>query len=422
MLAKLLEDFVKAEEIKVFTLAELRELLLLASLLSSKYLCQEHQSLKRRDKREAMAWFVRMWGFVFVILSVVIVFPSQQSWSPAEAIRSSHFDFRQEDFQPGKSSPLTFSFKEAPAFRNGKECGRINRTREKKACDPAYVHIAITLDAEYLRGSMAAVLSVLQHASCPDNIFFHFLVTEMELELQTLVRTTFPYLKFKFYYFNADLVKGLISSSVRQALEQPLNYARNYLANMLEPCVRRVIYLDSDLVVVDDVSKLWNISLGEIRTVGAPEYCHANFTKYFSKATFWSDEQLSKSFQGRNPCYFNTGVMVIDLMKWRLNNFTKKIEHWMEVQKEKRIYELGSLPPFLLVFAGNVEPVDHRWNQHGLGGDNVNGSCRNLHPGPVSLLHWSGKGKPWLRIDAKDPCPLDSLWAPYDLYVASSRR
>lgn len=412
---------------KRFTLAELRELVLLASLLlRSKYFSRKQRTLKCQElNREAMAWFIRMWGFSFVVIFIVIVFPSQQSWSPAEAIRSSPLDFQRngEGFKltavPNQLtfSDFLFSFKEAPAFRNGGECplSGLNGT----VCDPAYVHIAITLDAEYLRGSIAAVLSVLQHASCPENVFFHFLVSGMETKLQNLVRSTFPYLKFKVYSFNADLVKGLISSSVRQALEQPLNYARNYLAGMLEPCVERVIYLDSDLVVVDDVSKLWNISLGA-RTVGAPEYCHANFTKYFS-AAFWSDEELSRTFQGRKPCYFNTGVMVIDLAKWRLKNYTEELEHWMEVQKEKRIYELGSLPPFLLVFAGSVEPVEHRWNQHGLGGDNVIGSCRNLHPGPVSLLHWSGKGKPWLRLDSKKPCPLDNLWAPYDLYVSSSQ-
>ncbi|KAL0430091.1 UNVERIFIED_CONTAM: putative galacturonosyltransferase-like 3 [Sesamum radiatum] len=108
--------------------------------------------------------------------------------------------------------------------------------------------------------------------------------------------------------------------------------------------------------------------------------------------------------------------MVIDLTKWRTQGFTQKLEHWMRIQKRYRIYELGSLPPFLLVFAGNVEGVEHRWNQHGLGGDNLEGLCRDLHPGPVSLLHWSGKGKPWLRLDAKKACTLDNLWAPYDLF------
>lgn len=75
---------------------------------------------------------------------------------------------------------------------------------------------------------------------------------------------------------------------------------------------------------------------------------------------------------------------------------------------------------FLLVLAGNIKAVDHRWNQHGLGGDNIEGKCRNLHPGPISLLHWSGKGKPWLRLDSRKPCSVDYLWAPYDLYRSSS--
>ncbi|CAN1284122.1 Probable galacturonosyltransferase-like 4 [Linum perenne] len=33
----------------------------------------------------------------------------------------------------------------------------------------------MTLDINYLRGTMAAVLSMLQHSSCPENLSFHFL-------------------------------------------------------------------------------------------------------------------------------------------------------------------------------------------------------------------------------------------------------
>jgi hypothetical protein len=33
--------------------------------------------------------------------------------------------------------------------------------------------------------------------------------------------------------------------------------------------VRRIIYFDSDLIVVDDVAKLWNINLGA-HVLGAP--------------------------------------------------------------------------------------------------------------------------------------------------------
>ncbi|KAB2624337.1 galacturonosyltransferase-like 3 [Pyrus ussuriensis x Pyrus communis] len=285
-------------------------------------------------------------------------------------------------------------FREAPAFRNGRGCPRTawSSLDQHSHYDPSIIHIAMTLDATYLRGSVAGVFSVLQHATCPENIVFHFIAASHRNRrssdlLRHAITSTFPYLTFHVYHFDSSLVRGKISYSVRRALDQPLNYARIYLADLLPSGVRRIIYFDSDLIVVDDVAKLWRIDLGR-RVLGAPEYCHANFTNYFTPK-FWSNAAFAAEFKGRRACYFNTGVMVIDLWKWREGKYTQKLEHWMRVQKRCRIYELGSLPPFLLVFAGDVEGVEHRWNQHGLGGDNVEGLCRDLHPGPLTVPHES---------------------------------
>ncbi|OWM66334.1 probable galacturonosyltransferase-like 1 [Punica granatum] len=323
------------------------------------------------------------------------------------------------------ATPAVQQFKEAPKFYNSPDCLAIDTGLDgtetvdsglPSICSDKAVHVAMTLDLAYLRGSMAVILSALQHTSCPENISFHF-VTSASADSSLLRRTiaaSFPYLRFEIYSLEESSVLGLISTSIREALDCPLNYARNYLANLLPPCIRRVVYLDSDLVLVDDILNLAATPLGDTAVLAAPEYCNANFTSYFTP-TFWSNPTLSLTFEGRNACYFNTGVMVIDLERWRKGDCTMKIVEWMELQKRMRIYELGSLPPFLLVFAGNIAPVDHRWNQHGLGGDNFRGLCRNLHPGSVSLLHWSGKGKPWARLDENRACPMDALWAPYDL-------
>ncbi|KAM1179353.1 hypothetical protein ACFX2J_018401 [Malus domestica] len=323
-----------------------------------------------------------------------------------------------ERLREALATSTTQRFKEAPKFYNSPSCPDLNNHEHKVAvCSDEAVHVAMTLDAAYLRGSMAAILSVLQHSSCPENVIFHFVSSSSTSNSQLLQQTiakSFPYLKFRVYPFDDSAVEGLISTSIRSALDCPLNYARNYLANILPTCVRHVVYLDSDIILVDDISKLASTPLGPTQVLAAPEYCNANFTSYFT-ASFWSNPTLSLTFENRKACYFNTGVMVIDLDKWRSGGYTDRIVEWMELQKRMRIYELGSLPPFLLVFAGNIAAVDHRWNQHGLGGDNFRGLCRDLHPGPVSLLHWSGKGKPWVRLDANRPCPLDALWAPYDL-------
>ncbi|KAF8407974.1 hypothetical protein HHK36_007114 [Tetracentron sinense] len=276
-------------------------------------------------------------SLIIIVLVFLLISPS------SKAIRSLLSTVNDNGDEPQMRFDGLPRFAEAPKYRNGVECP-VSVKGSLSSCNPFHVHITMTLDAEYLRGSIATVHFVLKHTSCPENVFFHFIAAD------------------------EDLVKNLISSSIRQALENPLNYARSYLADILEPCVNRVIYLDSDLVVVDDIKKLWSISLTGSRTIGA----------------------------GRKLCYFNKGVMVMDLVRWREGNFRRRIEYWMEFQKQRRIYELGSLPPFLLVFAGDVVGIDHRWNQHGLGGDNVVASCRSLHSGSVSLLHWSWKGKPYM--------------------------
>ncbi|KAK1389366.1 Hexosyltransferase [Heracleum sosnowskyi] len=321
------------------------------------------------------------------------------------------------------STPITPStsilqqFKQAPEFYNSPNCPSILKSNDYHLCYDNAVHVAMTLDAAYIRGSMAAILSVLQHSSCPQNIVFHFVTSASSNAslLHATIAASFPYLKFQVYPFDDSYVARLISTSIRSALDCPLNYARSYFPSILPSCIQKIVYLDSDLVLVDDIAKLSETPLADDIVLAAPEYCNANFTTYFTP-TFWSNPSLSLTFANRKACYFNTGVMVIDLARWRAGDYTRRLEEWMELQKRMRIYELGSLPPFMLVFAGNIAPVDHKWNQHGLGGDNFRGLCRDLHPGPVSLLHWSGKGKPWVRLDNNRPCPLDALWAPYDLF------
>ena len=112
------------------------------------------------------------------------------------------------------------AFLRAPPFRNAADCGAgADNDTTANVYDPWLVHIATTLDEEYLRVSIAAVHSVVQHARCPESV----------------VRAVFLQLWFKACYLDLGRVCELISTSVRQALEQPLNYARNYLAELLTP-------------------------------------------------------------------------------------------------------------------------------------------------------------------------------------------
>ena len=117
---------------------------------------------------------------------------------------------------PRRSSTLPV-FQEAPTFRNGKECivsapsswrSGYSQLQEEEdddteLCDSTTVHIAMTLDAAYLRGLVVGILSILQHAACPENVVFHFMVSERQRDLKATLQATFPYLRFILYHFDS---------------------------------------------------------------------------------------------------------------------------------------------------------------------------------------------------------------------------
>lgn len=111
------------------------------------------------------------------------------------------------------TSPNVLAFREASAFRNGENWG---------STETSHIHVSMTLDANYLRGTMLAILSILQHSTCPDNFEFHFPCAHFKHGVFSN-NSTFPYLHYKVYRFDSKWVWGKISKLIWQALDQPLN-------------------------------------------------------------------------------------------------------------------------------------------------------------------------------------------------------
>ncbi|CAI9756012.1 unnamed protein product [Fraxinus pennsylvanica] len=124
--------------------------------------------------------------------------------------------------------------------------------------------------------------SVNTHLALKYNLPFVSSIAPDTSHLNLTIAKSFPYLQINFYPFDDLSVARLISTSIRAALDCPLNYARNYLTDLLPECVQKVVYLDSDLVLVDDIAKLAATPLGDKAVLAAPEYCNANFTSYFT--------------------------------------------------------------------------------------------------------------------------------------------
>lgn len=88
------------------------------------------------------------------------------------------------------------------------------------------------------------------------------------------------------------------------------SYARLFVAEMLPESVERVLYVDCDMIICDNLLELWNTSL-EGRVLGAVQDSVGEQTK---SAVGMKAEQK----------YFNAGLLLIHLKQWRKQKMGQK--------------------------------------------------------------------------------------------------
>ncbi|MGX2950933.1 glycosyltransferase family 8 protein, partial [Ursidibacter sp. B-7004-1] len=96
-------------------------------------------------------------------------------------------------------------------------------------------------------------------------------------------------------------------------------YARLKMANYLPNHIDKIIYLDVDILVQGSLSELWNIELNECY-IGA---CIDSFIE-FSQSDYKRKIGLENS-----EYYFNAGVLLVNLVKWRKNDVFSLCEEWL---------------------------------------------------------------------------------------------
>jgi lipopolysaccharide biosynthesis glycosyltransferase len=139
-------------------------------------------------------------------------------------------------------------------------------------------------------------------------------------------------------------------------------YYRLFLADVIPADARRVVYLDSDLVVLHDVSELAHADL-EGRTVGAVQSFSTPYLRVAGPAFAAVDCR-------EDTPYFNAGVLVIDAERWRSGRVKERALEFLAQRFEQiRFWDQDALNFALM---GDWEQLDLRWNRtsdyHGYAG------------------------------------------------------
>lgn len=130
-------------------------------------------------------------------------------------------------------------------------------------------------------------------------------------------------------------------------------YYRLFISQLIPQHFKKAIYIDSDVVVLGDLEQLWHIDVGDKYLLAVQDI----WQRYVRKAM--------KNYQkiGIDPDYkyFNAGVLLINLEKWRSDNLgTKALEFIEQNRKYLRWHDQDGLNG---VLTGQWGELDPKWNQ-----------------------------------------------------------
>lgn len=137
--------------------------------------------------------------------------------------------------------------------------------------------------------------------------------------------------------------------------------------------VDKVIYLDADLIVLDDIKKLWEFE---------PKYIAGVQDAMYIK-------QAKKN--GLSHLYINSGVMVFNLKNLRKIDYYKRIE-----KTQTGEYNLSLLDQDIIniAFGDLIEHLPLKWNVYSKIYPETTCDMIKARQNP-SIIHWCGKDKPW---------------------------
>ncbi|XP_022985948.1 probable galacturonosyltransferase 15 [Cucurbita maxima] len=183
-----------------------------------------------------------------------------------------------------------------------------------------------------------------------------------------------------------------------------LNHLRIYVHELF-PDLKKVVFLDDDIVVQHDMSSLWDMDLGG-NVVGAVldsscgDGCCPGRT--YSHYLNFSHPLISSNFDP-DRCAWLHGMNIFDLEAWRKMNITSKYHQWLKhnLNSGLALWLPGELAPSLMAFEDHMYPIDSSWQVAGLGERPLKIISKEILQ-DTAVIHFSGPAKPWLEIGSPE--------------------
>nr|MCR4662550.1 glycosyltransferase family 8 protein [Endomicrobiaceae bacterium] len=253
------------------------------------------------------------------------------------------------------------------------------------------INIVLAVNNKYIGQAAALIMSVHKNTNKKSLMEINILHSEITQQnqniLKDMVKNMVNISKLKFIdmtkivtsnFFEKYMCKEKFCSYVSAE-----TYYRLFIPNLFSQ-YDKVLYLDSDVIVCEDLTELYNTDIENLYAGAVSVY------KYFFKnvlnlngTKIISEEYLAKKLNILNKTYFNAGILLLNLSEMRKDNIQEKSFEFL-FKNYPLLYQdqdvLNSL------FYKKVKFLDRRYNvyyRHFL--------CNR----PATVLHFAGEQKPW---------------------------
>lgn len=240
------------------------------------------------------------------------------------------------------------------------------------------IHFAFGVDANYVKYA-GVLMTNLVHQHIGKQLCFHLAMDGLSKEdEERLNNFTALYRGTEIYGYQAD---DIISQLNLPSENVPPRLNRSVLLRVLLPQflprqLKRVIYMDVDMLARGSMESLWKLDLKGCPLAALPE-----------RTENGNADRLSLS-SGK---YFNAGIMVIDLELWRRRKLTEKVTACY--QQNTSNFLMMEQDALNTVLDGDFLPLDIRYNRQ-LEANNP--AAAKWEPEDV-VLHFVNEAKPWTK-------------------------
>ncbi|GEM_PF-1203678 len=246
------------------------------------------------------------------------------------------------------------------------------------------MHIACSINKDYIPHMCAMLLSAFTHTTV-NKIDIHVLHADLDLENQMTIRNEFMkynQIAFHFYEVNKSIFKDVPIIAKHLRVE---TLYRLTLASIIPAEISKILYIDSDIIIKDDLIHIWNEDITEYH-VGAVVNLEGEMYQILGLGTPLN--------------YFNAGFILINLEKWRKELLFDRFMEYVSTNLEKIVFADQDILNGVL--DGNWKRFHPKWNvQNSIYytkewfieylGENTYINTINS----PSIIHFSGPTKPW---------------------------